>query len=57
MREIRAGFVFKGTSFHAWCTENQIDSHNARKAIIGKWSGPKAKKLVNKIKLAAGVNV
>ncbi len=55
MREIRAAFISRGTSFHAWCASNKIDSHNARKVIIGKWTGPKANALVNKILLEAGM--
>jgi hypothetical protein len=51
---VRAAFVARGTSFHAWCTQNGIDSHNARKAVLGIWSGPKAQAIIEKIKLELG---
>lgn len=47
--EVRAAFVSKGTSFHAWCKENEIDPHNARKVVLGIWSGPKAQKTLARI--------
>lgn len=47
--EIRAAFVARGTSFHAWCKERGIDPHNARKAILGVWTGPKASAIINAI--------
>ena len=50
---IRAGFTAQGTSFHAWCLLNGINTQNARKAIIGKWSGPKASALVSKFEAAS----
>lgn len=50
---IRAGFVFQGTSFNAWCLANGIDTQNARKAVVGKWTGPKATSLVNRIEAAS----
>lgn len=46
LAQIRAGFVAQGTSLHGWCSKNGIDSNNARKAINGKWKGPKATVLV-----------
>jgi hypothetical protein len=54
--EIWAGFVRQGTSLHGWCTENGIDSHNARKAILGKWKGPKATVLVDRVRSVAGAS-
>lgn len=50
---LRAAFILKGTSFNAWCVENEIDPHNARKAVLGHWQGPKATKLVERIERAA----
>lgn len=47
--DIRAAFVQRGTSFHAWCKKNDIDPHNARKAVLGIWNGPKATKILEKI--------
>lgn len=52
---IRAGFTAQGTSFHAWCSSNGINTQNARKAVIGKWTGPKASALVDRIEAAAMV--
>lgn len=52
---IRSAFVSQGTSLHAWCLSAGINPHNARKAIIGKWTGPKASQLVAQIMAAAGV--
>ena len=55
LAEIRAGFVLQGSSFHAWCTQNGIDTHNARKAVTGKWKGPKATALILQLSEAARV--
>lgn len=54
-RRIRAGFVTQGTSFTAWCTANGVKHQNARKAINGEWTGPRASALVAMILQAAGV--
>ncbi|MDZ4392965.1 MAG: hypothetical protein U1B82_08350 [Cypionkella sp.] len=52
---IRAGFIGQGTSFLAWCVANGVDYHNARKAVLGKWKGPKAATLIVRLLAAAGV--
>ncbi len=52
---IRAGFTLQGTSLCAWCMVNGINPQNARKAIIGKWTGPKARLLVEQIENASKV--
>lgn len=52
---IRSAFVAKGTSLHAFCLAARINPNNARKAIIGKWTDPKADQLVSEIMRAAGV--
>lgn len=52
---IRAGFTLQGTSLCAWCQINGINPQNARKAIIGKWTGPKARLLIEQIENAAKV--
>jgi hypothetical protein len=57
LNTIRSGFVAKGTSLHAWCRQNRVDTTNARRAIMGTWSGPKAKVHVATISEAAGVSV
>lgn len=53
LNAIRAGFVAQGTSFHAWCKDNGVDTSNAYKALSGKWTGPKAMELIIKIKVCA----
>lgn len=40
---VRAGFVLKGTSLNKFCLSKAIDVSNAKKALRGSWSGPKAK--------------
>ena len=47
--KVRAAFVARGTSFHAWCKSKGLDPHNARKAVIGTWTGPKARKILAEI--------
>lgn len=47
--QVRAGFVAQGSSLHGWCSKNGIDSNNARKALTGKWTGPKAAALVQQL--------
>lgn len=55
MTSIKVGFVLQGTSFSAWCRQNQINPSNARMALRGGWRGPAAEKLVKRIKKAACV--
>ncbi|MAS94376.1 MAG: hypothetical protein CMO55_14350 [Verrucomicrobiales bacterium] len=47
--QVRAAFVARGTSFHAWCKSKGLDPHNARKAVLGTWSGPKASAILRQI--------
>lgn len=53
--EIRTGFVGRGTSFSKWCAENGIKRQNARAAILGEWTGPKAREVVQVLVVASGV--
>lgn len=53
--EIRTGFVGRGTSFSKWCTENGIKRQNARAAILGEWTGPKAREVVQVLIVASGM--
>jgi lambda repressor-like predicted transcriptional regulator len=53
--QIRAGFTLQGTSLCAWCRLNGINPQNARKAIVGKWTGPKAQLLIEQIESAAKI--
>lgn len=54
--EIRTGFVGRGTSFSKWCTENGIKRQNARAAILGEWTGPKAREVVQVLSAASGLS-
>lgn len=45
----RAHFVSRGTSLSAWCKQRGIAPQNARKAMLGQWTGPKAERLVRAI--------
>lgn len=51
--QLRAGFVAKGTSLHAWCKENDVDYANLRKALDGRWTGAKAQALVERVAAAS----
>lgn len=55
LTSVRVGFVLRGTTFSAWCRANGVNPSNARMALRGGWRGPKAQKLVKRIKKAAGV--
>lgn len=55
LNQVKAGFVLKNTTFNAWCIANGVNRANATVAILGGWRGPKAKKLVARVKRAAGV--
>ena len=53
-RRIRAGFIANGTSLSAWCAGRGLKHQNARKAIHGEWTGPKAAALVTELMRASG---
>ncbi len=48
-RQVRAGFVLKGTTFNKFCLSVGTNRQNARKALLGTWKGPKATALVQQI--------
>lgn len=52
---VRSAFIARRTTLHAWCRANGVDPAGAHRALNGKWAGPKAKALVEKIRVAAGV--
>lgn len=52
---IRAGFVAQGTSLNAWCLAEGVKPTNAYKALAGKWTGPKATALIERLAQAARV--
>ena len=47
--EVRSAFIASGKSLHAWCATNGVAMPNARAALLGEWSGPKAQALVKRI--------
>lgn len=55
-RLVRAGFIAQGTSFQAWCAREGVTRQNADKALLNKWKGPTASKLVARILEAAKVS-
>lgn len=55
LNAVKAGFILQNTTFEEWCRNNGINRSNANVALLGGWRGPKAKKLIVKIKKAAGV--
>lgn len=56
LRRIRANFIAKGTSFHAFCEVNNINRGNAEKAILGSWAGKKGQALKSQIIQASKEN-
>lgn len=55
LAKVRGGLISKGSSLSAWCDANGVKAQNARIALLGGWTGPKAKLLVRRIVKAAGV--
>jgi hypothetical protein len=51
---VRAGFIYQGTNFSAWCRRNGVNRRNAAMALLGGWRGPKGKTLARRIANAAG---
>lgn len=49
LQRVKANFILKGTSFHEYCINNDIDHGSATKALTKKWTGVKAKALRQKI--------
>ncbi len=45
--EIRAGFVLQRTTLNKWCIANGVGRQNARQALLGEWTGPKARQLID----------
>lgn len=54
-RHVRGGLIRNGTSLNAWCRARGLRHQNARAALLGLWTGPKAEKLVAEVMQAAGV--
>lgn len=51
--QVRAAFIKQGISLQAWCIQHGIYRQNARACLIGKWNGPKATQLRNRLIAAA----
>ena len=51
---VKTGFILNGTTFKAWCRENDVDPGYAHHVVNGKTNGPKAKRLRDRIAQAAG---
>ena len=54
-REVRAGFIRKGSTFGEWCRQEGVNPSSARQVVIGSWDGPKARALRARIIKAAGL--
>jgi len=52
-QHVRAGFVLNGTSLNAWCRANGVAHQNARSALMGEWTGPKAAEMVHRLVAAS----
>lgn len=55
LRNVRAAFVMRGDTFHAWCKRNNVDWSYAHGTMTGKNTFLKAKELRQRILLAAGL--
>ena len=53
---VRGGFVTQGTTITKWCKENNIHPSSARLALLGGWTGPKAKSTCAKLITASGID-
>lgn len=53
--QVRSGFVRQHTTLNRWCQANQVKRQNARKALLGEWTGRKAGDLRERLITAAGV--
>lgn len=55
VREVRAGFVLKGTTLGRWCREHNLVVQHARMALVGEWNGPKGRAVRHRVLQAAGL--
>jgi hypothetical protein len=53
---VKASFVARETSLHAWCVSNKIHRQNAKKALLGEWQGDKATLLRERIAKEVGIS-
>jgi lambda repressor-like predicted transcriptional regulator len=52
-RAVRAALVAKGQSLSEWCRDNGVQRQNAAAALTGRWTGPTAKALVERLAAVA----
>lgn len=57
LRQVRAAFVSRGETLHAWCKKNQVDWSYAHGALTGKNDFPKARELRQRILRASSLSV
>lgn len=55
-RLVKAGFIAKGTSLHAYALSIGRHRQNIAAALTGEWTGPQAKKVAEAAMAAAGVS-
>jgi len=49
LKVVRANLVLRGLSFAAYCRQAGLTRQNARSALLGNWTGPKAQETVRQI--------
>lgn len=54
-QRVRAGFIIQGSTLNQWCSENGTNIQNVRDAFLGRWQGPKANELRQRVTQAAGI--
>ncbi|MBF0108031.1 MAG: hypothetical protein HQL76_02490 [Magnetococcales bacterium] len=54
--KVKAGFVEQGTTFTAWCRQRKVNTSNAKAALLGAWTGPKARALKAELLVAAKIS-
>jgi hypothetical protein len=57
LHNVRAAFVMRGETLHAWCQNNKVDWSYAHGTLTGKNDFHKAKELRQRILRAAGLPV
>lgn len=49
LKVVRANLVLRGLSFAAYCRQAGLTRQNARSALLGNWTGPKAQQTIHQI--------
>lgn len=49
LKQVRAALVLQGLSFSEYCRRNDVVRQNVAAAISGRWTGPKAEEVVEKV--------